>query len=94
MIDAQEALRLGLVNRIVPAEELVGAAFATANTIASMGPLAIARVKEVLHDGANQPLPEANLLEQEAFAGLFASADQTEGMTAFLEKRAPKFNGK
>jgi enoyl-CoA hydratase len=94
MIDAQEALRIGLVNRIVPAEELVGAAFATANTIASMGPLAIARVKEVLHDGANQPLPEANLLEQQAFAGLFASADQSEGMAAFLDKRAAKFQGK
>ena len=94
MIGAEEALRIGLANRIVPADELLGAAVATATTIAGMGPLAIAKLKEVIHDGASQPLPEANLLEQQAFAGLFATEDQTEGMTAFMEKRAPNFRGK
>jgi enoyl-CoA hydratase len=65
----------------------------TAATIADMGPLAIAEVKEVLHRGAELPLAEANLLEQQAFAGLFATADQKEGMAAFLAKRRADFKG-
>ena len=55
---------------------------------------AIAKVKEVIHDGASKPLDEANLLEQQGFASLFTSEDQTEGMTAFMEKRAADFKGK
>ena len=61
--------------------------------IAAQGPVAVAAVKDVLHRGADMPLPEANALEQQAFADLFATADQTEGMAAFLAKRPPEFKG-
>jgi enoyl-CoA hydratase/carnithine racemase len=94
MIDAQEALRIGLANKVCASGELLDAAVATATTIAAMGPLAIATVKEVITGGADKPLDEANLLEQQGFAGLFASDDQSEGMTAFMEKRKADFKGK
>lgn len=94
MIDAAEALRIGLVNRVLPAEELLPQALATLHRIAVNGPLAIARVKEALHRGAELPLPEANDLEQQTFAALFASADQKEGMAAFLGKRKAAFTGR
>lgn len=58
-----------------------------------MGPQAVAVAKAVLHQGADLPLPAANLLEIEAFARLFASADQKEGMAAFLGERSAAFTG-
>jgi enoyl-CoA hydratase len=94
MIDAAEALRMGLVNRVLPPDQLVPAALATLQRIAAQGPLAVSTVKEVLHRGAELPLSEANDLEQQAFARLFASADQKEGMAAFLAKRKPAFTGR
>jgi len=93
VIDAAEALRIGLVNRVLPPEQLVPEALATLHRIAAAGPLAIAKVKEVLHRGAELPLWEANHLEQQAFAALFASADQKEGMAAFMGKRKASFIG-
>lgn len=93
MLGAEEAHRIGLVNKVVEPGKVVDAAIETANTIAAMGPLAIASVKRVIHEGASQPLPEANLLEQQAFAKLFESADQSEGMAAFMEKRKADFKG-
>jgi enoyl-CoA hydratase len=93
MIDAAEALRIGLVNRVLAPEQLLPEALATLHRIAAHAPLAIAKVKEVLHRGAELPLPQANDLEQQAFAELFASADQKEGMAAFLGKRKPVFTG-
>ncbi|RMG99338.1 MAG: crotonase [Deltaproteobacteria bacterium] len=94
IIDAEEALRIGLVNRLCEPDALLDAAVATAQKIAEQGPLAVARVKDVLHRGIDMPLAEANRLEQEAFAALFDTADQKEGMKAFLEKRPPNFTGK
>ena len=93
MIGADEALRIGLVNRVFEPDALLDAAVKTAETIAAMGPLAIAKVKEVIHEGANKPLDDANLQEQTAFASLFATADQKEGMAAFMEKRSATFKG-
>ncbi|MEM6296525.1 MAG: enoyl-CoA hydratase-related protein [Myxococcota bacterium] len=93
MIDAAEALRIGLVNKVFARDALLEAAVKTAETIAAMGPVAIAKVKEVLHEGANKPLDDANMQEQQAFAGLFATADQKEGMAAFMEKRPAAFKG-
>jgi enoyl-CoA hydratase len=93
MIKADEALRIGLVNKVVEPDALLSTAVETATTIASMGPLAIAKVKEVIHEGANKSLDDANLQEQTAFASLFASADQKEGMAAFMEKREANFKG-
>lgn len=94
MIDANEALRLGLVNRVVPRAELAAVAMATLETIAQMAPQAIATCKAVLHRGAELPLTEANRLEREGFAALFATADQKEGMAAFLGKRPASFTGR
>lgn len=94
MIDATEAHRLGLANRVLPPDELLPTALATLGRIAAQGPVAVAKCKAVLHQGASMPLDEANDLEQQAFASLFATADQREGMAAFLGKRPPKFEGR
>ncbi len=94
MIGAQEALRIGLVNAVVPVSELLTRVSQVATTIATMGPLAIAQCKRVLLRGANLPLPTANELESQAFAGLFGSEDQREGMAAFLAKRDAQFKGR
>ncbi|MEE9382165.1 MAG: enoyl-CoA hydratase-related protein [Nannocystaceae bacterium] len=92
-IDANEALRLGLINRIVPGE-VVAAAVETIEKVATMGPVAVAAVKSVIHQGAALPLDAANQLELEAFARLFGTDDQSEGMRAFVEKRRAKFRGR
>ncbi|MCY1053638.1 enoyl-CoA hydratase-related protein [Nannocystis sp. SCPEA4] len=92
-IDATEATRIGLANRVLPAAELLPATIATARKIAEMGPVAVAEAKRVLYAGAGLPLSQANALEVEAFAGLFDTADQKEGMAAFLGKRKPEFKG-
>lgn len=94
LIGAAEALRIGLVNVVAPPAELMARAQETANKIASRGPLAIAQAKRVLYRGADVPLQVANELEIQAFAALFDSADQKEGMAAFLGKRAAAFTGK
>jgi len=94
MVGAEEALRIGLANVVVPHADLLGKAQETAKKIASKGPLAIAQAKRVLFRGADVPLQIANEIELQAFAALFDSADQKEGMTAFLGKRAAAFNGK
>lgn len=90
-IGADEALRLGLVNRVLEVGSTVDAAVATVETIAKMGPIAIAKAKRVIHEGAETPLPAANRLEVEAFAALFETKDQREGMKAFLAKRPAEF---
>lgn len=94
MIDAHEALRIGLVNKIVELDKLLEASVGLIEIIALQGPLAVAAAKRVIHRGAELPLAAANQLEVEAFAELFASADQKEGMQAFLAKRAANFSGK
>ena len=93
MIGAEEALRIGLVARVCPPDELMGVAVGAARAIAAMGPLAVAAAKRVLRDGADVPLPRANALEIEAFADCFRTEDQSEGMAAFLAKREPAFRG-
>jgi len=93
-IGAEEALRIGLVNAVVPHAELLPRVREVAKKIASKGPLAIAAVKRVVLRGVDLPLPEANELEAATFAALFASSDQREGMRAFLEKRAAAFTGR
>ncbi len=93
IIRADEALRIGLVNKVVGRGEVVEAAVATIETIAQQGPLAVAAAKRVLHKGADLALAAANHEEVEAFASMFATSDQREGMAAFLEKRAAAFTG-
>jgi enoyl-CoA hydratase len=94
VIDAAEALRLGLVNRVVEPAGLLAAARATAAAVAARAPLAVAEAKRALVRGAELPLGEALALEREGFAGLFATADLREGMRAFLDKRPPKWQGR
>jgi enoyl-CoA hydratase len=93
-LTAEEALRIGLVNAVVPGAELMAKVREVAKKIASKGPLAIAAVKRVVARGADVPLATANELEATAFAALFGTHDQREGMRAFLEKRPAKFEGR
>jgi enoyl-CoA hydratase len=93
-INAEDALRFGLVNRVVPASELLSAAEALAREIAQLAPLAIrACLKAVMH-GTELPLEEGLRLEARLFASLFATEDMREGTRAFLEKRKPVFKRK
>jgi enoyl-CoA hydratase len=93
MINAEEALRIGLANAVFEPDALLSAAAKTAGEIASKGPLAVAAAKRLIRDGVDLPLPEANQAERAAFGEAFGTHDQREGMAAFLEKRAPAFKG-
>jgi len=91
-IDAEEALRIGLANRLFEADELLDRALEAGRAIAANGPLAVAASKRVLQQGQDADARVASALEQAAFGGLFATEDRDEGLAAFLEKRAPKFS--
>jgi enoyl-CoA hydratase len=93
-ISADEALRVGLVNRIVAPAELLSEAERTAREIASLAPLAIRACLDAVTRGISLPLEEGLKLEAELFSRLFATEDMREGTRAFLEKRAPVFKGK
>jgi enoyl-CoA hydratase len=94
MVDAETALRIGLVNAVVPHAELTAKVREVAAKIAQKGPLAVQQCKRVLARGLDVPLPIANELEAQAFSALFGSHDQREGMSAFLEKRKAAFQGR
>ena len=79
---------------MVPGAELLAKAQDTAKKIASKGPVAVAQCKRVIERGADLPLSAANELEAQAFSALFGSADQKEGMAAFLGKRKAAFTGR
>jgi enoyl-CoA hydratase/carnithine racemase len=89
-----EAERLGMVDRLVPAEEFEQAVAELAGGLAAGAPLAVAAITRVVNDGLDRPLPEALDRELEELAALFASEDAREGMTAFTDKRPPKFGGR
>jgi len=93
LVAADEALRLGLVQRVVPQAELRAAARAWAVELAARAPLAIARAKAALAAAETGDARSAARVEIEAFASLFAAADTREGLGAFLEKRTPVFRG-
>ena len=94
VIDAAEAFRIGLVNRVVPADDLITAATETMRQILANGPLAIALCIEAVDRGLGMPLDQALILESNYFGLLAATDDMREGMTAFLAKRAPDFKGR
>jgi enoyl-CoA hydratase len=94
LIDAQEAYRIGLANKVVPAAELLGAARAMIDQILANGPLAVALCIEAVNRGQDMGLDDAMELESTQFGLLAATADTAEGMRAFLEKRPPRFTGK
>jgi enoyl-CoA hydratase len=93
MIDAQEALRIGLVNRVVPAERLLPESEQLLTTILGNGPLAIRACLEAVDTGLDLGLDEALLLEANLFGLLSGTADMREGTAAFLAKRPPQFTG-
>ncbi len=93
IIDAEEALRIGLVNKVFPQSELLDKCLELAETIASRGPLAVRLCKEAVNNGVEMDLNRACQYEADLFALCFASSEQKEGMLAFLEKRAPNFKG-
>jgi enoyl-CoA hydratase len=93
-IDAETALRIGLVNRIFAPEALLDAAVKTGETIATRSSVAVAEAKRVIQEGQGADLRVAHALEQQAFGLVSASQDRAEGMDAFLEKRDPKFPGR
>jgi enoyl-CoA hydratase len=91
MMDAQEAERCGLVARVVPAAKLHEEAEAVAATIASYSLPAVMMAKEAVNRAYESQLSEGVLFERRLFHSLFATEDQKEGMSAFLEKRPPRF---
>jgi enoyl-CoA hydratase len=92
-IDAQEALRIGLVSAVFPRERLLAEAEALAQHMASRGPLALRFAKEAIRRGLDQPLDEALRIETDLTVILQTTEDRAEGVRAFLEKREPKFKG-
>ena len=93
MIDAEEARRIGLVNRVVPAERLLPESEGLLRSILANGPLAVRACLEAVDSGMDMSLDQALLLEAGYFGVLSATEDMREGTKAFLEKRKPAFKG-
>src|SRR5216117_2395352 len=93
-IGAAEAEKIGLVNKVVPADQLMGVAEEMARKIASRGLVAVRYAIEAVMSGSEMPFEEGQFLEATLFGLLCATEDMKEGMNAFLEKRAAKFQGK
>jgi enoyl-CoA hydratase len=94
MIDAQEALGMGLVNRVVPAAELLAVADGILRQMLANAPLAVASCIEAVDRGLDMALDDALVFEASYFGFLASTQDVKEGMGAFLEKRAPHFTGR
>ena len=93
-VDAEEALSMGLVNAVVPAEETYDAALKVAAKLATGAPLALRAAKEAVDHGMDTDLATGLDIERVRFAGLFATDDQKIGMTAFMAKEKPAFTGR
>lgn len=94
ILSAQEALQLGLVNRVVPVERCVEEAVALATETAARAPLAARMAKRMVNEAFESPLAVGLQAERDAFFELFASKDREEGMSAFVEKREPRWSGR
>jgi enoyl-CoA hydratase len=94
MMGAEEAERSGLVAKVVPAADLLDEALKTAEAIAGMPPLAAIAVKEMVNAAQELPLTLGIRFARRLYHGLFATADQKEGMAAFVEKRPGKWKGR
>lgn len=91
MIDAEEALRIGLVNHVVPQPELMEKVHSLAKSILKNGPAAVGAALKCIHHGFDKHLENGLDIELNAFAELFETDEQREGTTAFVEKRKPNF---
>jgi enoyl-CoA hydratase len=94
IINAQAAYSYGLVNLVVPAEELEAKTLEIANRIAEKSPIALRMAKEAVKTASRAPLDEGLRREIDLFALCFSSEDKDEGVKAFLEKRKPEFKGR
>ena len=94
MIGAQRAYEIGLVNRVVPAAELMGEARKLAAALAGKAPVAVRYILEAVHHGAEMPLAEAQHLEATLFGLVASTDDMREGTRAFLDKRKAEWKGK
>jgi enoyl-CoA hydratase len=94
MIGAAEAHRVGVINRLFEPEELEAGTLKLAETILSRGPVAVRLGMEAINRGLNMTQQEGEIIESDMFGLASTTADMREGMTAFLEKRAPNFTGK
>ncbi|MBV9281057.1 MAG: enoyl-CoA hydratase/isomerase family protein, partial [Chloroflexi bacterium] len=92
-IRADEAYQMGLVNRVVPPDQLLPIAEEMARAIARQGPVAVALAKRAVYEGLELSPRQGNELESEYFGQAVGTADRKEGTTAFLEKRAPRWQG-
>ncbi|MFZ5597276.1 MAG: enoyl-CoA hydratase-related protein [Bacillota bacterium] len=92
--DAQTAMRIGLVNHVVPPEQLMDFCKDMARRIASKGPRAVSLTKEAVNNGLEMDLDKAIVLESDLFGLAFTTEDRKEGISAFMEKRKPVFNNK
>jgi enoyl-CoA hydratase len=92
-LSAAEAAQHGLVNRVLPVERYLEEALALAAEIAARGPLAVRAAKQAVNNAHELPLAEGLDAERELFYALFDTADQKEGMRAFIEKRKPEWKG-
>lgn len=92
-VRADEALRIGLIQAVLPKGELMTQAMKLAEELAGKSPLAMRYCKAAVHAAADVDIVAGQRVERDLFALAFASEDQTEGMSAFLEKRAPEFGG-
>ena len=93
-MDAAEAERSGLVAKVVPADQLIDEAMRTADTIASMAPLAAIATKEMVNAAFETGLAQGIVFERRLFHGLFGTEDQKEGMAAFVDKRDAQWKGR
>ncbi len=93
-ISAAEALEIGLVSKVVPADALAGEVAKLAETIASKGPIALRYLKEAVLKGMDMTLEQGLKLEADLYFLLHTTSDRTEGVKSFLEKRTPKYKGK
>jgi len=94
MIDAQRALQIGLVSKVVPQDQLIPTAEKIAQSIISMGPIAIRSAVEAVNRGYDLDLPSALMIEADLFGAVCGTEDMKEGTGAFLEKRRAEFKGK